>query len=418
MDSFREASSLSIRIEREAELLDRLKQKLRYPYARLHFGLKSEMARLKARRAPTVVHHEAPYQGERIMLLALYEKGELRPDILRLIRAAKDAGLYVVAVNTLKLRQPEALHDHVDCYIERPNFGRDFGSYKTGFMHVYERGWNATCERLLMLNDSIYYNEERLPGFIAEMMDSDIEALGSTENFEIEHHLGSFCIAVGGLVLRHPLFEKYWRQYRLSDIRPTVIKRGEMGLTRTLKRCVSAPHQFSALYGAARFAEEVSRDPGLLDFAVKNSRRSDRIHWERATAVNLVEHLMQRFTVPTHDMANKDITVEFSNSVGDSREWVTTLSDIEQFVRRKLSDPEEFDPAAVRKAIAGLMSEIFMVGSQIHQSAVVLLHMGLPIVKLDLLYRGVFNLEDVNLACEQIGARDARELRPLLIERP
>lgn len=96
----------------------------------------SLVAWAKSRSKLTVVHHEAPYDGRPIMLLALYEKGLLRPDVVRLLDQARAAGMYVVAVNTLKLHDPGMVAGMVDCYIERPNYGRDFGSYKTGFLHI------------------------------------------------------------------------------------------------------------------------------------------------------------------------------------------------------------------------------------------------------------------------------------------
>jgi len=399
-------------------VLGSIRNHLSYRVAQAGYLLLSERARLRARRQRTVVQAEAPYAGQKIVLLALYEKGLLRPDIVRLLQMAREAGHYVLAVNTLRLADPATVAGLIDCYIERPNFGRDFGSYRTGFMHLFARGWERDCPRLLMLNDSVYYNEERLAAFLADMMGSDIEALGSTENFEIEHHLGSFCIAMGAPVLRHALFRRFWRNYRLSDVRPAVIRRGEMGLTRALKRCVSSPEQFGALYGAARFSQAVSTDDGLLDFAVRNTRRSDLVHWRRATPATLAEYVTDRFTLDRNDLENRNVTLELQNRPADARSWVTNVTEVEGHLRDKLSDPSVFDPKVLRKAIAGLVAEIFMVGSQIHQNGVVLLRMGLPLVKLDVLYRGVFNVEDMNLACEQMSPRDGAELRQLLVTRP
>ena len=52
-----------------------------------------------------------------------------------------------------------------------------------------------------MLNDSVYYCAGARPQFVADLFDSEVEALGATENFEIEHHVGSFCIAMAGRVV-------------------------------------------------------------------------------------------------------------------------------------------------------------------------------------------------------------------------
>ena len=43
------------------------------------------------------VHFETSYTGQRIMLLALSEKDNLHPDVVRLIESARAEGLYVLA---------------------------------------------------------------------------------------------------------------------------------------------------------------------------------------------------------------------------------------------------------------------------------------------------------------------------------
>ncbi|MGX0975014.1 lipopolysaccharide biosynthesis protein [Roseovarius sp. MBR-51] len=226
-------------------LLSRLQTVMLFPMARTVVELQSRVQQVKSLGKAPICHFEQPYSGQPIMLLALYQKASLRPDLMRMLRAAKAQGIYVLAVNTLKLNQPEAMKDLADCYIERPNFGRDFGSYQTGFLHLFNRDWHKTCPRLLLINDSVYYSTRGLDKFLQDMMRTQVEVLGATENYEIEYHLGSFCISMSQNVLNAPPFEKYWKNYKLTDVRPLVIKRGEMKLSKTLKRCVSNPSQLS-----------------------------------------------------------------------------------------------------------------------------------------------------------------------------
>ena len=181
--------------------------------------VKGEIRRIRlGRKMPETVLFETEYAGQPILLLALYERGNLRQDIMGLLAAAKDAGLYVLAVNTLKVSDPDGFRDKVDCYIERVNYGRDFGSYKTGFLHLFAKGWQKSCPRLLMVNDSVFYTQERAPKFLDDMFSSPVQVLGATENYEIEYHLGSFCIAMANKVLNAPAFATFWRQYRLTMI--------------------------------------------------------------------------------------------------------------------------------------------------------------------------------------------------------
>ena len=85
-----------------------------------------------------VVYTNANYNDQPILLLALFEKSYLRKDIIRLLEISKKVGLYVVAVNTKKLTDNnKAAHSAlIDTYIEKYNYGRDFGSYKTFLIKV------------------------------------------------------------------------------------------------------------------------------------------------------------------------------------------------------------------------------------------------------------------------------------------
>lgn len=399
-------------------MLDKIKAGLLFPVARTIIYLKSEQARFRALGQKPVVHFEAPYAGQKIMLLALYEKGVLRPDVLRLLRCAKEAGLYVLAVNTLRLSDPVGVQGLVDCYIERPNFGRDFGSYKTGFLHFYARGWDKTCPRLLMINDSVYFSSERMPKFLDDMMSSEIEVLGSTENYEIEYHLGSFCIAMDHRILEQSRFRKYWKNYRLSDVRPTVIRRGEMGLSKVFKRCVSASSQMDALYGSSRFAAEMDRHSPLMEFAIQNARRSDYNQWKRATPENLIDFLLARYSVLKHMTTPDELSLEASLEDVNRREWIASYGDVVRYVSGRVEDPTLVDESSIRKTLKSLLVEIFMVGSQIHQNGAPLVYLGLPLIKLDGLYRGTYNIEDINTLGSLLNGDEAAEMRRLLMERP
>lgn len=399
-------------------ILSRLQSAALYPAALTIITAQSEIARFKAIGKTPVVHFDAPYDGQKIMLLALYQKGKVRPDVIRLLQAAKDAGLYVLAVNTLKLKDPKTLNGLVDCYIERPNFGRDFGSYKTGFLHLFNRGWAEKCSRLLMINDSIFHSDARMPKFLDDMMSSEVEALGSTENYEIEYHLGSFCIAMAGTILRNPQFHTYWHKYRLSDVRPRVIVRGEMKLSKTLKRCVSSPDQFVALYGASRFFAEVKQDSSLLDFAIANGRTSELTHWKRVNPKSVLAFLKARFMIPVNGTGDSEIVVETTLKDLNDNAYVVGYEDLMRYLKRQISDGSVVDEDMIGAVVAAYLTEVFMEGSQIHQNCSTLIRMGLPIVKLDGLYRGMFNLYDIGHISSQLLDHESEELNRLLMERP
>lgn len=392
-----------------------------YPAARVIVTSQSEYQRFKTLGQRPKVHFEAPYTGQKIMLLALYEKGSLRPDVLRLIAAARAEGLYVLAINTLRLQDPAALQGQIDCYIERPNFGRDFGSYKTGFLHVFQKGWHESCPRLLMVNDSIFFSHARISKFLNDMMTSEVEVLGATENYEIEYHLGSFCIAMAGSVLKKAAFQKYWRNYLLTDVRPRVIKRGEMKLSKTLKRCVTTPSEFKALYGTSRFVTALNDDPSLRDFVIRNARTSDLIGWDNFSAKAVIKFLSGRFLSPVNvSDASQTADVKIEGSVKDLNEeaFIQDMEGLRKYLLRHVKDTAGVDDSLINDSVNSVLGQIFMSGSQIHQNAATLLKMGLPIIKLDGMYRGAFHLYDVQRISRLLEDEEGRELQSILLDRP
>lgn len=379
----------------------------------------SQRQRFRTLRQQPVVHHEKPYNGERVLLLALYQKGYLRPDLVRLLEEAKAQGLYVLAINTLKLKQPSEIADLVDCYIEKANFGRDFGSYKTGFLHLYARGWAESCPRLLMLNDSIYYSTRGLEKFIRDLMQDGVEVLGATENYDIEHHLGSFCISMSSDVLNSKKMKEYWRDYQLSDVRPKVIKRGEMELSKTLKSCVTRPSQFAALYSSDHFLNAVKNDPDLQNLVITDSRTCSEIIWPRFD-VEKVTRLLSGRTIARQYPPDKKVDVNIVAPIKELNEEVliTNREDLLRYLLRNVSQPVDNFEEVFGETISAVASEVFMSGSQIHQNPAILLALGLPIIKLDGLYRGAFNVYDILRIQKKLKQSEASEVSRLLMDRP
>ncbi len=384
---------------------------------RVLIGLISLRKQFETWGKPTVLHFEQPYEGQKIMLLALYEKGELRPDVMRLLKHAKDEGLYVIAVNTLRLTEPAALKELIDCYYEKPNFGRDFSSYKVGFLHVFKRGLSDSCPRLMMINDSIYFSDDRMRGFLSDMMRTDLEVLGSTENFDIEYHLGSFCLAVNQSILLNKKFQNYWKNYRLSDVRPTVIKRGELALSRVLKSVMRNPSELTALYSAHRFYETVEKDPNLFDFVLKNARASTVFAWKRVDAQGIAQRYVDTYLRGALDP--ETVSIEVNHDSATDMWQLRSLDDVKTYLHEALLfDGQVVDDGALYEVALKEVIDSFVSGSQIHQNAALLLKLGLPIVKLDGLYRGIFDMADVYRVTDLLDEPERAELRALLMSRP
>ena len=421
-------------------VLSAIETRILFIFAQIFLRTQSFWNGIKARSHSPKLLFQAPYAGQKILLVALYEKGVLRPDVARMIATAKAQGAYVLAVNNLRLSDPDAWRDRLDCYIERYNFGRDFGSYQTGFLHFYAQGWEARCPRLLMVNDSVYFCRRRTPAFLAALLGSEIEALGATENFEFEHHLGSFCIAMAAPVLAHERMKRYWREYRKSDIRPTVIARGEMQLSKALKRSVSSENQFRSLYGIDRFETAVRNDSDFMARALYNARSSDRVPWPTIRPKDVLrEFKIRHLTTPGVVKADefrrlydeRKLTLEeyvkltrrdqptlAPDAVYEAEIGLFDFSDLVAVATANLPSGQERAVSELKILLADLLTTNFVRGGHIHQNAAALLDLGLAIVKLDGMYRGVFDATDVRKICDLLEAEDAHELSTMLLSRP
>lgn len=399
------------------QLLNAIITRLSYPFLYTLLSLQSRIRQLQSLGKAPDIRWEARYQGQPIAVVALYQKGRLRPDSVALMKSLKAFGCYVLAVNTLKIAKPDDLREYCDCYVEKFNFGRDFGSYKQGFELIFDRGWDQACPRLMMINDSVFCVSDRIDAFVAQMMDPEFEVLGSTENYEIIHHLGSFCIALSNAVLTHPGFRAYWRGYRNSDVRPRVILKGEQMLSKTLKSCVSAPSALRTLYGSSAFLSRLQEDDGLIDAAIGNARHSPLTGWRRFSAQEVIVALRKKYLPRGVDLPEQ-VTLRLDEAHLADRIAATDLAGILKAVKACLKPGENLDPALVRKEVIAALTDVYMSGSQIHQNAATLVQMGLPIVKLDGLYRGMFAIQDIQSITQQIPPQDAQALQHILLERP
>lgn len=349
-----------------------------------------------------VVYTNANYNDQPILLLALFEKSYLRKDIIRLLEISKKVGLYVVAVNTKKLTDNnKAAHSAlIDTYIEKYNYGRDFGSYKTGFTYIFNQGWNEKTKRILMLNYSVYYDSDRVEKFLLEMIGTNVEVLGATENVEINYHLGSFAISFSSKIINNKFFRKYWKEYSLSDVRPYVIKYGEMGLSKVLLKIVSNDSEIKSLYDAKKVRQFLMESHENIDKYVNFYRTSSLVDWPTLNISDLIENYIDYKRVnhnpsKTSSRENDSNIIKFHKSNESSKySYLTRLNDL-SLVLNKLDNKSHDFVEKFYEYVVDNSVENARFGSQIHQNNACFVLMGLPIVKLDGIYRGMFSEQDI-----------------------
>ena len=100
--------------------------------------------------------------------------------------------------------------------------------------------------------------------------------------------------------------------------------------------------------------------------------------------------------------------------------FITCANDLKKYFYKNITD--EYEKAQISdrvdETIIYSWIEIFRQGSQIHTNCIVLPKLGVPFIKLDLIYRGVCLREDVTSIVENLSEDDANQLIDIIYSRP
>ena len=368
-----------------------------------------------------------PYKDEPILLLALYQKSILRPDIENLLKVAKKIGLYTIAVNTEKLTDAKVTGNKklIDTYLGIFNFGRDFGSYKSGFNYIFSKGFHKHAPKIVMLNDSVFYEPSRLEVFLKELVTTKKEVLGATQNFEINYHIGSFCISLAKSITNNKRFISYWKNFSRTDVRRAVIYRGEMELSKLLGSIVSNQSLMQVIFNQHRvsqFFREGQTEKKINQWN-KLLRNSKNVDW-KCDHLNM---LMNEF-INTHNIIfHKSNKSSNSNNVDDrfihtqkkiifgaEFDYIDSITQAKKILLKYGSKDlyEVFEDFVIARFI-----EQTRYGSQIHQNNACFVYMGLPLIKIDGIFRGMFDDSDVNNFRSLMDDNSFKHLESLLFNK-
>ena len=349
------------------------------------------------------IYTNTTFNHKKVVLIAIYKNGSLRKDIKNLLDRLQKKGYYVIGVNTLKLSKSEI--GSFDKLIVRNNYGRDFGSYKRGFKYFYNNiaKKSKDVEKLLMLNDSIFYslNNDNLDKFIDNLSDNRYELIGATENFEISHHIGSFCMSFSSEILFNKKFMDYWKNYKLSDIRPTVIKRGELGLSKIAFKCLTGLEKVNVLYGIDKFLEHIDTNNDVVDNFYMLSRKSDLVGWTKPSYKLLHKQITDDFFSKSDSLVSKG-NVKFEGALEDiDTDHITNNEQYYDYVKNTNITKDK-----IKLNIITMLTSSYVIGSQIHQNYGFIYRMGCPILKNDALYRGMVSFKDITYLKEILNKED------------
>ncbi|MDC9823938.1 rhamnan synthesis F family protein [Devosia sp. ZB163] len=321
----------------------------------------------------------------------LFPRQKLPASAIRALKALEAQGVNLVIISNGAI--PEADLPLIDSVahtvIVRRNIGRDFGGYRTGVLHVLD---TFQPERILIVNDSVFYRSGGLEAFFTALSDTSKDYVGAAENHEFGYHVGSYALGFGPRVFQSPHFRKFWENYQLSELRPKVIRTGEIALNRTVIGAIGVNP--TVVYSPRKLGEALAELP-TTELILTASQMPGHFN-ERDALRKLHQTASQWFETRGESSTNRDapLPIEAAASLAD-----TDAGD----VRRLVS-------ANYRKQLERSLMDFVFRGSQIHWGALPLVkHLNCPIIKADLVLRGIYGVGELSAFAPSMSAEEYDE---------
>jgi hypothetical protein len=226
----------SWKIRRE---LQRLGQQLRAPFEVALSPLSSRIYQHFLKDRINISNGLVPLKCN-VALFLIYAPGGLYGSHLHTLKHLCDRGFSVllVANHPLPPDTRKTLQPYVWRFIERPNFGYDFGGYRDGILHLDSE--NIIPDHLLVLNDSIWFPIYENDTLIDDMLlwSENIRGFGKDYHKRSNHRsfVQSYFFMYNREILKSHTFIDYWRSIILSSNKHLVIRRLEMGMSAHFER--------------------------------------------------------------------------------------------------------------------------------------------------------------------------------------
>ncbi len=181
----------------------------------------------------------------------IYPSSGLLPTHLTTLKYLASKGLSVTVVSNLPLNPDEEISLLQFChrYIERPNFGYDFGGYRDGVLSL--KSELSETDQLLLINDSAWFPIHAETDWLDDIQALNVDFAGAVSNYGVprpnpesfremsfdyrtDHknfHYCSFALSIGANILRSPGFFDFWKHFPLTNKKNRTVRRGEIGLT-------------------------------------------------------------------------------------------------------------------------------------------------------------------------------------------
>ena len=188
-----------------------------------------------------------------LMIFVIYEKKKLSFSTKNLIKAANSINIDLFVVSNTNINEKDLLFLKKNTYriLIRKNLGQCFGGYKDAISFENIK----TYQKLILINDSMFFfNKQLLIKLILKIISIKKKFVSLNINY-INYHAQSFFMVFDSSIIRKKFFSDFWKKYKLTGIRPLIIKDGEQRLTKIFRLNKIIPY---ALINPTYVSEEVN----------------------------------------------------------------------------------------------------------------------------------------------------------------
>lgn len=261
--------------------------------------------------------------SDRVVVLVIYPSDGLLDSHIMTLKHIAENGYCTLLVSNLDLSKAERDRISPYCwhYIERPNFGYDFGGYRDGVLFLQKEPGLGALKRLVLMNDSAWYPLPETKSWLHEAEKNGSDLVGAVSNYGTPRidwkyfkdltwdystthrsfHYCSFALSFGPNILQSPDFAKFWQNFRLDNDKKRVVRRGEIGATQWVIK-----HGFTHI-GTCNPGELANVLAGLDDMRLERLVRN-LIFPEDPKAVDLKQQLL---AIPRSDPAWRHTMTSF-----------------------------------------------------------------------------------------------------------
>ena len=204
-----------------------------------------------------------------LMIFVIYEKKKLSFSTKNLIKAVNSLNIDLFVVSNNNINENDLLFLKKNTYkiLIRKNLGQCFGGYKDAISFENIKKY----KKLILINDSMFFfNKKLLTKLISKILHTKKKFVSLNVNY-INYHAQSFFMVFDTSIIKKSFFLDFWQNYKLTNIRPLIIKNGEQRLTDIFKLNKITPY---ALINPTYVSEKVNnlsnKKIGLINKLIAN----------------------------------------------------------------------------------------------------------------------------------------------------